>query len=98
MKIIFIFLLVMVSCPIFSQEYKYTLTLPDAIEEEVIKKLSKTIYEIFDQSAEFEQLSSQFIILSEVDITEAIFLQKMEDNGFKRLLFTKQEIISTINQ
>lgn len=88
----------MVSCPIFSQEYKYTLTLPDAIEEEVIKKLSKTIYEIFDQSAEFEQLSSQFIILSEVDITEAIFLQKMEDNGFKRLLFTKQEIISTINQ
>ncbi len=98
MKIIFTFLLVLASALLFSQEYKYTLTIPDDMEEEVIKKLSKTIYEIFDQSAEFEQLSSKFIMLTDVDITEDIFLQKMENHGFKRLMFTKQEIISTINQ
>jgi len=98
MKIIFTFLLVLASALLFSQEYKYTLTIPDDMEEEVIKKLSRKMYEIFDQSAEFEQLTSQFIILSEVDITEDIFLQKMADQGYKRLMFTKQEIISTINQ
>lgn len=96
MKIFITFLFLFSSTALFSQNYKYTITLSDANEVEISKQFAKNIYEIFDQSAEFELITSQFTLLSNVDISEETFQQKMESLGFKRILFTKEEINNTI--
>lgn len=96
MKIFITFLSLFISNALFSQNFKYTITFSDANEAEINKLLAKNIYEIFDQSAEYEALTSQFTLLSNVDISEETFQQKMESLGYKRILFTKEEINNTI--
>ncbi len=96
MKIFITFLFLFIGKTLFSQNFKYTITLSDANEAEIDKQLAKKIYEIFDQSAEFEVINSQFTLLTNVDISEEIFQQKMEGLGYKRIVFTKEEINNTI--
>ncbi len=98
MKYVLIFLLLICCTSLFSQKYKYIIKFSDAAEEDMQKELSKKLYLIFDQSAEFEVLTSQFTVLSNVDISEVTFLQKMEEAGYTRIVFTKQEIINTITE
>ena len=76
MKFIFTFLFFLISASLFSQEYKYILTMPESEVLDVNKELSKKLYDMFDQSAEFEVLTNEFIIISTIDISEETFQKK----------------------
>lgn len=98
MKFIFTFLFFLISASLFSQEYKYILTMPENAVLDVNKELSKKLFDMFDQSAEFEVLTNEFIIISTIDISEETFQKKMEELGYEGIIFNKQETINTINE
>ena len=98
MKFIFTFLFFLISATLFSQEYKYILTMPESEVLDVNKELSKKLYDMFDQSAEFEVLTNEFIIISTIDISEETFQKKMEELGYEGIIFNKYETINTINE
>jgi hypothetical protein len=72
--------------------------MPESEVLDVNKELSKKLYDMFDQSAEFEVLTNEFIIISTIDISEETFQKKMEEFGYEGIIFNKYETINTINE
>ncbi len=77
------------SLPAFSQQFTYSFKCEGVTDIGAAKQVSPAATAIFDAGPAFNEATFLFVVKSDIEISEANFIHKMENNGFTITLFIK---------